>query len=85
MKILFLSPGWPKGRLWGELGFKFPTLSLASLAAVTPQEWDVAFHDDAIRATNFDTDVDLIALTAMTAQATRAYQLADTFRSRGKT
>ncbi|MDD2500552.1 MAG: radical SAM protein [Geobacter sp.] len=85
MKILFLSPGWPKGRLWGELGFKFPTLSLASLAAVTPQECDVAFHDDAIRATNFDTDADLIALTAMTAQATRAYQLADTFRSRGKT
>jgi len=85
MKILFLSPGWPKGRLWGELGFKFPTLSLASLAAVTPQGWDVCFHDDAIRATDFDTDADLIALTAMTAQATRAYQLADAFRSRGKT
>lgn len=85
MKILFLSPGWPKGRLWGELGFKFPTLSLASLAAVTPQGWDVSFHDDAIRTTDFDTDADLIALTAMTAQATRAYQLADTFRSRGKT
>jgi len=85
MKILFLSPGWPKGRLWGELGFKFPTLSLASLAAVTPQDWDVSFHDDAIRATDFDTDADLIALTAMTAQATRAYQLADAFRSRGKT
>ncbi len=85
MKTLFLSPGWPKGRLWGELGFKFPTLSLASLAAVTPQDWDVSFHDDAIRATNFDTDADLIALTAMTAQATRAYQLADAFRSRGKT
>jgi radical SAM superfamily enzyme YgiQ (UPF0313 family) len=85
MKILFLSPGWPKGRLWGELGFKFPTLSLASLAAVTPPGWDVSFHDDAIRATDFDADADLIALTAMTAQATRAYQLADLFRSRGKT
>lgn len=85
MKILFLSPGWPKGRLWGELGFKFPTLSLASLAAVTPSAWEVAFHDDAIRATDFESDADLIALTAMTAQANRAYQLADAFRSRGKT
>lgn len=85
MKILFLSPGWPKGRLWGELGFKFPTLSLASLAAVTPPAWDVAFHDDAIRATDLASDADLIALTAMTAQANRAYQLADAFRSRGKT
>ena len=85
MKILFLSPGWPKGRLWGELGFKFPTLSLAALAAVTPPEWELAFHDDAIRQTPFDTDADLIALTAMTAQATRAYQLADAFRAQGKT
>lgn len=85
MKILFLSPGWPKGRLWGELGFKFPTLSLAALAAVTPPEWEVSFHDDAIRQTPFDTDADLIALTAMTAQATRAYQLADAFRAQGKT
>ena len=85
MKILFLSPGWPKGRLWGELGFKFPTLSLAALAAVTPAEWEVAFHDDAIRQTPFDIDADLIALTAMTAQATRAYQLADAFRAQGKT
>lgn len=85
MKILFLSPGWPKGRLWGELGFKFPTLSLASLAAVTPPAWEVAFHDDAVRATDFESDADLIALTAMTAQANRAYQLADAFRSRGKT
>jgi radical SAM superfamily enzyme YgiQ (UPF0313 family) len=85
MKILFLSPGWPKGRLWGELGFKFPTLSLAALAAVTPLEWNVSFHDDAIRPVRSDVDADLIALTAMTAQATRAYQLADEFRSRGKT
>jgi radical SAM superfamily enzyme YgiQ (UPF0313 family) len=85
MKILFLSPGWPKGRLWGELGFKFPTLSLAALAAVTPPEWDVAFHDDAIRSTPFDTDADVVALTAMTAQANRAYELADAFRLAGKT
>jgi radical SAM superfamily enzyme YgiQ (UPF0313 family) len=84
MKILFLSPGWPKGRLWGELGFKFPTLSLAALAAVTPLEWGVAFHDDAIRPTRFDGDADLVALTAMTAQANRAYELADAFRRAGK-
>lgn len=85
MKILFLSPGWPKGRLWGELGFKFPTLSLAALAAVTPEDWEVAFHDDAIRPAPAFPDADLIALTAMTAQANRAYELADAFRSQGKT
>lgn len=85
MKILFLSPGWPKGRLWGELPFTFPTLSLAALAAVTPEQWQVAFHDDAIRPAPVAPDADLIALTAMTAQATRAYELADAYRSQGKT
>ncbi len=85
MKVLFLSPGWPRGRLWGELAFKFPTLSLAAIAAVTPPEWETAFHDDAVRPTDFNSDADIVALTAMTAQANRAYHLADQFRSRGKT
>ncbi len=85
MKVLFLSPGWPRGRLWGELAFKFPTLSLAAIAAVTPPEWELAFHDDAVRPTDFNSDADIVALTAMTAQVNRAYHLADQFRSRGKT
>jgi radical SAM superfamily enzyme YgiQ (UPF0313 family) len=84
MKILFLSPGWPKGRLWGELAFRFPTLSLAAIAAVTPPEWEVEFCDDASAQPLLDTDADLIALTAMTAQADRAYELAAMFRARGK-
>lgn len=85
MKILFLSPGWPKGRLWGELSFKFPTLSLAALAAVTPEHIQVVFHDDAIKPPPLDSDADLIALTAMTAQVNRGYELAKAYRSRGKT
>jgi radical SAM superfamily enzyme YgiQ (UPF0313 family) len=85
MKILFVSPGWMKGRLWGELAFKFPYLSLAAIAAVTPLDWQVEFHDDNMSPVNFDTDADIVALTAMTAQAVRAYEIADAFRSRGKT
>jgi len=84
-KILFISPGWPKGRLWGELSFRFPSLSLASIAAVTPPEWDVTLCDDSFESIDFDTDADLIALTAMTPQAPRAYQIAAAFKSRGKT
>ncbi|MBT1071467.1 B12-binding domain-containing radical SAM protein [Pelotalea chapellei] len=85
MKILFISPGWPKGRLWGELTFKFPSLSLAALAAVSPVGWDISFCDDNCETIDFDTDADIVALTAMTAQVTRAYEIADAFRSRGKT
>lgn len=85
MKLLFISPGWPKGRLWGELAFKFPTLSLAAIAAVTPGEWEISFCDDNFEQPDFACNVDLVALTAMTPQADRAYQIADTFRARGIT
>jgi radical SAM superfamily enzyme YgiQ (UPF0313 family) len=85
MKVLFVSPGWAKGRLWGELGFKFPSLSLAALAAVTPPAWEVALCDENIEPLALDTDADLIALTAMTPQAPRAYQIAAQFRAAGKT
>jgi radical SAM superfamily enzyme YgiQ (UPF0313 family) len=85
MKLLFVSPGWPKGRLWGELGFRFPSLSLAAIAAVTPLEWTLALCDDNSERIDYDCDADLIALTAMTPQAPRAYEIAAGFRSRGKT
>ena len=84
MKILFVAPGWPRGRLWGELGFKFPALSLAALAAVTPPEWEVSLCDENRHPVDFATDADLIAITAMTPQAPRAYELAARFRERGK-
>lgn len=85
MKILFVAPGWPRGRLWGELGFKFPSLALAALAAVTPPEWDVALCDESRGTIDFNAPCDLVAITAMTPQAPRAYEIAAGFRSRGKT
>jgi radical SAM superfamily enzyme YgiQ (UPF0313 family) len=85
VKVLLVAAGWPRGRLWGELGFKFPSLSLAALAAVTPPAWEVALCDENIEPLHLDTDADLVALTAMTPQAPRAYEIAAQFRARGKT
>ena len=85
MKVLLISPGWPRGRLWGELAFRFPSLSLAAIAAVTPPEWELQLCDDHFEQIDYDTDADLNALTAMTPQAPRAYEIAAEFKSRGKT
>jgi radical SAM superfamily enzyme YgiQ (UPF0313 family) len=85
MKLLLVSPGWPRGRLWGELAFKFPSLSLAAIAAVTPPHWDVALCDENIEPLDFTAAVDLVAITAMTPQAPRAYEIAALFRARGVT
>ena len=83
MKLLLVSPGWPKGRLWGELGFKFPSLSLAAIAAATPPGWEIALGDENLRPLDFDAEVQLVGITAMTPQAPRAYQIAAAFRARG--
>lgn len=85
MKLLLVSPGWPKGRLWGELGFKFPSLSLAAIAAATPAHWEVVLCDENMEQLDFAADANLVAITAMTPQAPRAYQIADAFRARGVT
>jgi radical SAM superfamily enzyme YgiQ (UPF0313 family) len=82
VKLLLITPGWPTGSLWGELGFKFPSLSFAALAAVTPPHWEVELCDENIERINFAADADLVAITAMTPQAPRAYEIADKFRER---
>lgn len=84
-RVLFVLPGWPRGRLWGELSFRFPSLSLAVVAAVTPERWETALCDEGFGPVDLDDPADVVALTGMTAQATRAYEIADAFRSRGKT
>ncbi len=82
MKLLLVTPGWPKKSLWGELGFKFPSLSFAALAAVTPPHWEVELCDENIERINFAADADLVAITAMTPQVPRAYEIAEKFRER---
>ena len=83
MKLLLVSPGWPKGRLWGELGFKFPSLSLAAIAGATPADWQVTLADENMKPLDLAAEADLVAITAMTPQAPRAYEIADLFRARG--
>ncbi len=84
-KVLFVSPGWPKGRLWGEMSFRFPSLSLAVVAASTPPRWETDLCDEGFGPVDPEHGADVVAITGMTAQAVRAYEIADAFRSRGKT
>lgn len=60
------------------------TLTLPYLAALTPSGIDVEIVDDRVEDIDFDSDYDLIGITALTSQAPRAYQIADGFKRRGK-
>ena len=61
-----------------------PPLSLAIIDSLTPKRHFVKVINDVVEQVDLTADFDLIGITALTAQAPRAYQIADAFRSRGK-
>ncbi|MCX5687453.1 MAG: cobalamin-dependent protein, partial [Candidatus Omnitrophica bacterium] len=56
--------------------------NLLIIAALTPDSYDVEFIDENFDKIDFDKGYDLVAITSMTQQAVRAYEIADDFRSR---
>jgi len=63
----------------------FPKLSLPTIAAYTPETWDVDLVDEAVQDIDFDHPCDIVGLSIMTCYAPRAYEIAKEFRRRGKT
>ena len=63
---------------------RFSVLSLTTVAALTPQNHDVAICDENVQPLDFGTPCDVVGITFMTALAPRAYEIADEFRRRGK-
>ncbi len=60
-----------------------PPLGLAMVAALTPPEVEVSLTDENITAIDFQKEIDLVGITALTTTANRAYEIADSFRARG--
>lgn len=82
MKVNLIAPGWSPKNIWGQIKFKFPPLSLTTLATFTPEDVEVVITDENVDEINFEDGADLVAITTMTPQANRAYQIADEFRRR---
>ena len=63
-----------------------PSLGIPILAALTPPDVETAFVDDnAGEEIDFDDGTDIFAISCFTPQATRALEIADECRRRGKT
>ena len=63
--------------------FKFPHLSLPTLAAYTPAGVSVEIVDEKFHPLPEGQGYDLVGITAMTPLAPKAYRIADTYRRRG--
>ncbi len=61
----------------------FPNQAIHLLASITPRNWDVEIIDENIAPIDFETNADLVAITALSALAPRAYEIAAKFRKRG--
>lgn len=58
----------------------FPRLSLMYLAGLTPEDDEVSIVDELVESIDFNVKYDLVAITAYTSQALRAYDIANKFR-----
>ncbi len=82
MKILLIAPKWPDHSLWGQIYFRFPYLSLTTLAALTGEDWDISIVDESAEPIDFSINTDIVAISIMTPLAKRGYEIADTFRKK---
>ncbi len=84
MKILLIMPAWPQNSLWGNLSFKFPYLSLTTIAALTPEKHRIKILDENVESLEEeDIDYDLVGISVITPLAPRAYELGDYFKKKG--
>lgn len=82
-KVLLIFPREKGIKYSNDTLYPFPLLGLTLLAAQFPKHYEVRIINEAIEEVDFDAEVDLVGITALTCVARRAYEVADRFRSRG--
>ena len=83
MRVLLIQPSrYREGRLDKRRRRWLLGMTLPYLAALVPPDIDVQIKDDLLEDITFREKVDLVALTCMSHQANRAYEIAAGFRRR---
>lgn len=83
MKLFLIAPRWPKNSLWGQIYFRFPYLSLTTLATLTGDDWEISIIDENVGPLDFSDLPDLAAISIMTPLAKRGYEIADFLKGEG--
>jgi radical SAM superfamily enzyme YgiQ (UPF0313 family) len=61
-----------------------PVAGLLAVAALIPEnDYEIVLTDENIEPIDFDLEVDMVGISAMTSYVKRGYQIADSFRARG--
>lgn len=83
MKILLISPSIAPD-IKTPTGLMIPQLALHILEGLTPLEYKVKTLEEELEPINLNESCDLVGISCMTANAPRAYHLAQEFKKRGK-
>jgi radical SAM superfamily enzyme YgiQ (UPF0313 family) len=84
MKILLISPAVDSETRTNK-GLMIPQLGLYILKGLTPPEHEVKIIEEEINNIDLDQECNLVAISCMTANSHRAYELCQEFKKRGKT
>ena len=86
-RLLIISPSYYRSKANRELFTarrrRVVPLTTAYLAALTPAPWQVQLIDEQLGPVDHDGPVDLVAISVLTLNSLRAYDIADEFRRRG--
>jgi radical SAM superfamily enzyme YgiQ (UPF0313 family) len=81
-KLLLINPVNPlRSGLTVNKSSRFPPIGLGIIAALTPQSWDVQLIDENWHPFSYQ-EADLVGITAFTASANRAYEIASIYRNK---
>ncbi len=81
MKLHIIYPDW--GHFPLIYRRYIPVMGPAIVAALTPSDLEVVFTDERLEKVDFDIDFDLVAISMMTSQANRAYEISQRYREKG--
>jgi radical SAM superfamily enzyme YgiQ (UPF0313 family) len=91
IKFLMISPTDPERRVTrggrprrAKRVFRFSMLPSLYVAAAMPPYVETRIIDEDVEPIDYSADADLVGISYMTANAPRAYEVADAFRQRGK-
>lgn len=86
MKIKFILPALEEAKspFWRPIKYSlFPPLGLATLASLCNESDSIQIVDEHVEDINLDDDPDLVCIELYITNAYRAYEIADSYRSRG--
>jgi radical SAM superfamily enzyme YgiQ (UPF0313 family) len=69
----------------GKVIASLPTLGLLTLAGLTPDSWEISYHDvfDLNKLEKIPGPFEVVAISSLAAQVYEAYELADRYRAQG--